>query len=187
MEVPMKKTSKKFRQTKIFISVVLALIILLSAMSVCISAGAATIISYQIKVTTESQASGWNSARLELHYKDRSGNTSSDSWDIKNDISNGNNVTKIVPRYETDKVPYMIRLYLDFGGGFSIRTHSGRVKFSVEGEEITNEAYSAASYPFVSSDKTMDFGIYGLVPAEVISADGSSKSYATVKQAWAAP
>jgi hypothetical protein len=30
----------------------------------------------------------------------------------------------------------------------------------------------------------MDFAIYGLVPAEVISADGSSKSYATVQQAW---
>ncbi len=57
-------------------------------------------------------------------------------------------------------------------------------KLSVEGEEITNEAYSATSYPFSSSDKTMDFGIYGLVPAEVISSDGSSKSYATVKQAW---
>ena len=180
----MKKTSKKFRQTKIFISVVLALIILLSAMSVCISAGAATIISYQIKVTTESQASGWNSARLELHYKDRSGNKSSDSWDIKNDISNGNTVTKIVTRYDTDKVPYMIRLYLDFGGGFTIRSHSGRVKFSVEGEEIMNEGYSARSYPFSSSNETMDFAIYGLVPAEVIAADGSSKSYATVKQAW---
>lgn len=75
-------------------------------------------------------------------------------------------------------------IHLDFGGGFTIRTHSGRVKLSVEGEEITNEAYSATSYPFSSSDKTMDFGIYGLVPAEVISSDGSSKSYATVKQAW---
>jgi len=180
----MKKTSKKFRQTKIFISVVLALIILLSAMSVCISAGAATIITYKIQVTTESQASGWNSARLELHYKDRSGNNSSDSWDIKNEISNGNTVSKEVTRYDTDKVPYMIRLYLDFGGGFTVRSHSGRVKFSVEGEEIMNEAYSARSYPFSSSNETMDFAIYGLVPAEVIAADGSSKSYATVKQAW---
>ena len=184
----MKKTSIKHRQTgsrliKI-LSAVLIPFILLAALPVCISAAAATIITYKVEVTSESKASGWNSARLELHYKDRSGNKTSDTWDIKNDISNGNNVVKTVKRYETDKVPYMIRLYLDFGGGFSIRTHSGRVKFSVEGEEITNEAYSAASYPFVSSDKTMDFGIYGLVPAEVISADGSSKSYATVKQAW---
>ena len=180
----MKKTSKKFRQTKKFISVVLALIILLSALPVCISAGAATIITYKIDVTSESKASGWNSARLELHYKDRSGNKSSDSWDIKNDISNGNTVTKIVTRYDTDKVPYMIRLYLDFGGGFTIRSHSGRVKLYVEGQEIMNEAYSARSYPFSSSNETMDFAIYGLVPAEVIAADGSSKSYATVKQAW---
>ncbi|MEE0872641.1 MAG: hypothetical protein UIH27_04105 [Ruminococcus sp.] len=184
----MKKTSIKHRQTgsrmiKI-LSAVLIPFILLAALPVCISAAAATIITYKVEVTSESKASGWNSARLELHYKDRSGNKTSDTWDIKNDISNGNNVVKIVKRYETDKVPYMIRLYLDFGGGFTIRTHSGRVKLSVEGEEITNEAYSATSYPFSSSDKTMDFGIYGLVPAEVISADGSSKSYATVKQAW---
>lgn len=184
----MKKTSTKNRKygSRIsrLLSAVLIPLIWLAALPVCIHAHAATIITYKVEVTSESKASGWNSARLELHYKDRSGNTSSDSWDIKNDISNGNNVTKIVPRYETDKVPYMIRLYLDFGGGFSIRTHSGRVKLSVDGEEITNEAYSAASYPFVSSNKTMDFGIYGLIPAEVISADGSSKSYATVKQAW---
>ena len=184
----MKKTSIKKHTTgsriSKLLSAVLISLILLAALPVSIPAQAATIITYKVEVTSESKASGWNNARLELHYKDRSGNTSSDSWDIKNDISNGNNVTKIVPRYETDKVPYMIRLYLDFGGGFSIRTHSGRVKFSVEGEEITNEAYSAASYPFVSSNKTMDFGIYGLIPAEVISADGSSKSYATVKQAW---
>lgn len=184
----MKKTSIKKHNTgsriSRLLSAVLISLILLAALPASIPAQAATIITYKVEVTSESKASGWNNARLELHYKDRSGNTSSDSWDIKNDISNGNNVTKIVPRYETDKVPYMIRLYLDFGGGFSIRTHSGRVKFSVEGEEITNEAYSAASYPFVSSNKTMDFGIYGLIPAEVISADGSSKSYATVKQAW---
>ena len=184
----MKKTSIKKHNTgsriSKLLSAVLISLILLAALPVSIPAQAATIITYKVEVTSESKASGWNNARLELHYKDRSGNTSSDSWDIKNDISNGNNVTKIVPRYETDKVPYMIRLYLDFGGGFSIRTHSGRVKFSVEGEEITNEAYSAASYPFVSSNKTMDFGIYGLIPAEVISADGSSKSYATVQQAW---
>ena len=184
----MKKTSIKKHNTgsriSKLLSAVLISLILLAALPVSIPAQAATIITYKVEVTSESKASGWNNARLELHYKDRSGNTSSDSWDIKNDISNGNNVTKIVPRYETDKVPYMIRLYLDFGGGFSIRTHSGRVKFSVEGEEITNEAYSAASYPFVSSNKTMDFGIYGLIPAEVIAADGSSKSYATVQQAW---
>ena len=184
----MKKTSIKKHNTgsriSKLLSAVLISLILLAALPVSIPAQAATIITYKVEVTSESKASGWNNARLELHYKDRSGNTSSDSWDIKNDISNGNNVTKIVPRYETDKVPYMIRLYLDFGGGFTIRSHSGRVKFSVEGEEIMNEAYSARSYPFSSSNETLDFAIYGLVPAEVIAADGSSKSYATVKQAW---
>ena len=184
----MKKTSHQQRQTgsriRALLSAVLALIILLTAMPVCITAGAATIITYKVEVTSESKASGWNSARLELHYKDRSGNVSFDDWDIKNDISKGYNVTKIVPRYDTDKVPYMIRLYLDFGGGFTIRSHSGRVKLYVEGQEIMNEAYSARSYPFSSSNETMDFAIYGLVPAEVISADGSSKSYATVQQAW---
>ena len=131
----MKKTSIKKHNTgsriSKLLSAVLISLILLAALPVSIPAQAATIITYKVEVTSESKASGWNNARLELHYKDRSGNTSSDSWDIKNDISNGNNVTKIVPRYETDKVPYMIRLYLDFGGGFSIRTHSGRVKFSV--------------------------------------------------------
>jgi hypothetical protein len=184
----MKKTSIKKHNTgsriSKLLSAVLISLILLAALPVSIPAQAATIITYKVEVTSESKASGWNNARLELHYKDRSGNTSSDSWDIKNDISNGNNVTKIVPRYETDKVPYMIRLYLDFGGGFTIRSHSGRVKLYVEGQEIMNEAYSARSYPFSSSNETMDFAIYGLVPAEVISADGSSKSYATVQQAW---
>ena len=184
----MKKTSIKKRKygSRIsrLLSAALAVMIMLAALPICIPAKAATIITYRVEVTSESKASGWNSARLELHYKDRGGNKSSDSWDIKNEISNGSTVTKIVPRYDTDKVPYMITLYLDFGGGFTVRTHSGRVKLSVEGEEITNEAYSAASYPFSSSDKTMDFAIYGLTPAEVISADGSSKSYATVKQAW---
>ncbi len=184
----MKKISIKQRQTgsrfKKLLSVVLISVILLAVLPVCVPTSAETIITYKLEVTSESKASGWNSARLELHYKDRSGNETSDTWDIKNDISNGNNVSKTVKMYETDRIPYMIRLYLDFGGGFTIRTHSGRVKLSVEGEEITNEAYSATSYPFSSSDKTMDFGIYGLVPAEVISSDGSSKSYATVKQAW---
>ena len=184
----MNKTSVKKRKygarISRLLSAALAVMIMLATLPVCIPANAATIITYKVDVTSESKASGWNSARLELHYKDRDGNKSSDSWDIKNEISNGSTVTKIVPRYDTDKVPYMISLYLDFGGGFTVRTHSGRVKLSVEGEEITNEAYSAASYPFSSSDKTMDFAIYGLTPAEVISADGSSKSYATVKQAW---
>ena len=184
----MKKTSTKNKKygprISRLLSAVLIPLIWLAALPVCVPAHAATLITYQVEVTSESKASGWNSARLELHYKDRSGNETSDTWDIKNDISNGNNVSKTVKMYETDRIPYMIRLYLDFGGGFTIRTHSGRVKLSVEGEEITNEAYSATSYPFSSSDKTMDFGIYGLVPAEVISSDGSSKSYATVKQAW---
>ena len=178
----MKKTS--IRQTKKIISVVLALMILFSVLPVCIPASAATIITYKIEVTSESKASGWNSARLELHYKDRSGNKSSDSWDIKNEISKGNTISKTVPRYDTDKVPYMIRLYLDFGGGFTVRSHSGRVRLLVEGEEITNEEYSARSYPFSSSNETIDVAIYGLAPAEVIDPNGSSKSYATVKQAW---
>ena len=172
----MNKTSIKNYKTgsriSTLLSAVLAMILLLSALPICITAHAATITTYRVEVTSESKASGWNSARLELHYKDRGGSKSSDTWDIKNDISKGYNVTKTVTRYDTDKVPYMIKLYLDFGGGFTIRSHSGRVKFSVEGEEIMNEAYSARSYPFSSSNETMDFAIYGLVPAEVIAADG---------------
>lgn len=140
-------------------------------------------INYKIEITSESKASGWNSASLKLGYRGDGGSADRQSWDIKDEISSGSTITKefSLPK---DDVPGILKLYLDFGGGFTIRSHSGRIKFYAEGEEVMNEAYSARSYPFSSSDETLEFGIYGISPTIVESPDGETNVYASVKKAW---
>lgn len=133
---------------------------------------------YRIVVTTDSQADGWNSASLTLHYN----KTQKMDWDIENDISKGNEITKEIG--SDGIIPYGITLRLDFGGGMTVRHHSGRVKFYAMGEEILNEEYSVWSSPFSSSDAEEIFTIFGISPAEVTSPEGETTTWPLLKKAF---
>ena len=139
-------------------------------------------INYKIEITSESKASGWNSASLKLGCRSDGGKADKLTWDIKSDMEKGETFSKTFEM--GDDVPFRLRMYLDFGGGFTVRSHKGRIKFYADGEEIMNEEYKAQSYPFNSSDETIDFGIYGVSPTIVIGANGSQDVYTTVKKAW---
>ena len=139
-------------------------------------------IKYKLEVTSESKAGGWNSASLKVSYRG-DGGADRQSWDIKDDISNGKTITKEFSLPTAD-IPSVIKLYLDFGGGFTTRSHSGRVKLYADGEEVMNEAYSARSYPFVSSNETFTFQVDGIVPTIVEAPNGSNEVYSSVKEAW---
>lgn len=140
-------------------------------------------ITYKVEITSESQASGWNSASLQLGYRGDEGKTDRQNWDIKDDISNGKTITKEFS-LPMDDVPSVLKLYLDFGGGFTVRSHSGSIKFYADGEEVMNEPYSARSYPFNSSDETLLFQIDGIAPTIVELPGGSTEVYSSVKKAW---
>ena len=187
----MKKTSIKKRKTGLrigrLLSVVLILILVLSALPICIPANAALMIqpknargvTYKLEITHDSKASGWNSASLKIGYKY---GDDSMQFDLKDEFAKGDTIIKTFELLS--KVPHSMRLYLDFGGGFTVRTHSGRIKLYADDEEIMNEPYSAWSAPFRSSDTTLDYGIYGITDTQVIDPDGTSVVYPTVKQAW---
>ena len=198
----MKNTSmnnQKPRRQRALLYVVLAMLLaLLAAVPLCIGAGAESDaqynanafakitqpkIKYKVEVTTESKASGWNSASLKLGYRGDGDKTERQNWDIKDDISGGKTITKefSLPK---DDVPSVLRLYLDFGGGFTVRSHSGRIKFYADGAEVMNEAYSARSYPFVSSNETLTFQIDGIHPTIVKSRSGAQEVYTSVNKAW---
>ena len=188
----MKQTSNNHRRViaRFFtlLSAALALTLLSGAMAGCITAraegGAATALktAYKIEITSESKASGWNSAVLELTYKYDGDYQGTEKWDIKDEMSKGSTVTKTFT-YD-DKIPFTLRLYLDFGGGFTIRSHKGHVKFYVEDELILNEAYSASSYPFNSSDETFEYALGGIVPTTLIDPKGNESVFPTVLSAW---
>ena len=179
----MKKTSIKNRKygSRIMKLVSSALIplLLLAALPVCIPAQAAQGVTYKLEVTTESQASGWNKATLKIGYK--SGG-SSDNLDIKDELSEGKKMEWTFVR--SDAVPYHLQMYLDFGGGFTIRHHSGRIKLYADGEEMLNEPYSATSYPFNSSDTTLDFTVWGLAQTELVDSKGNKAVYPSFRHAW---
>ncbi|MBQ3264424.1 MAG: right-handed parallel beta-helix repeat-containing protein [Ruminococcus sp.] len=187
----MKKTSIKKHNTgsrvSIFLSAVLVLILALSALPICIPANAALVtqpknapgVMYKVEITHDSKASGWNSASLKINYKY---GDDSKQFDLKDEFAKGDTITKTFELWS--KVPQSMRLYLDFGGGFTVRKHSGRIKFFANDVELMNEEYSAWSAPFNSSDKTMDFRIWGIQEISVISPDGASTVYPTVNEAW---
>ena len=187
----MKKTSIKKHNTgsrvSIFLSAVLVLILALSALPICIPANAALVtqpknapgVMYKVEITHDSKASGWNSASLKINYKY---GDDSKQFDLKDEFAKGDTITKTFELWS--KVPQSMRLYLDFGGGFNVRKHSGRIKFFANDVELMNEEYSAWSAPFNSSDKTMDFRIWGIQEISVISPDGASTVYPTVNEAW---
>ena len=179
----MKKTSIKNRKygsriMKLLSSVLIPLL-LLAATPVSVPASAAQGVTYKLEVTTESQASGWNKATLKIGYK--SGG-SSDNLDIKDELSEGKKMEWTFVR--SDAVPYRLQMYLDFGGGFTIRHHSGRIKLYADGEEMLNEPYSATSYPFNSSDTTLDFTVWGMAQTELVDSQGNKAVYPSFRHAW---
>ena len=179
----MKKTSIKNRkyESRIMklLSFALIPLLLLAATPVSVPASAAQGVTYKLEVTTESQASGWNKATLKIGYK--SGG-SSDNLDIKDELSEGKKMEWTFVR--SDAVPYRLQMYLDFGGGFTIRHHSGRIKLYADGEEMLNEPYSATSYPFSSSDTTLDFTVWGLAQTELVDSKGNKAVYPSFRHAW---
>lgn len=180
----MNKTSIKQKKTgsriSRLLSVVLVLLILLAALPISIPARALTTVTYKLEVTTESKASSWNKATLKIGYKPGGG--SSDILDIKDDLSEGKKVEWTFER--SDTVPYCLQMYLDFGGGFTVRHHSGRIKLYADGEEMLNEPYSAYSYPFNSSDTTLDFTVWGMAQTELVDSKGDKAVYPTFRHAW---
>ena len=179
----MNKTSIKQKRTvsriSRFLSAVLILIVLLAALPVCVPAHAAQGVTYKLEVTTESKASSWNKATLKIGYKDGG---SSDILDIKDELSQGKTMEWTFER--SDAVPYYLQMYLDFGGGFTIRHHSGRIKLYADGEEMLNEPYSAYSYPFNSSNTTLDFTVWGMAQTELVDSKGDKAVYPTFRHAW---
>ena len=168
------------RRIGALLSAALALALLLSALPAGITAHAAPQgVTYKVEITSESVASGWNSATLKIFYKSSDRST---LLDIKNELSGGNTFTRTFNF--GDEIPQKLQMYLDFGGGFTVRSHSGRIKFYANDEELMNEPYSARSYPFNSSDATLNFTIWGIQEVKVISPDGASAVYPTVNQAW---
>ena len=179
----MNKTSIKQKRTvsriSRFLSAVLILIVLLAALPVCVPAHAAQGVTYKLEITTESKASSWNKATLKIGYKDGG---SSDILDIKDELSQGKTMEWTFER--SDAVPYYLQMYLDFGGGFTIRHHSGRIKLYADGEEMLNEPYSAYSYPFNSSNTTLDFTVWGMAQTELVDSKGDKAVYPTFRHAW---
>lgn len=170
------KTEPRLR---LLLTAALVLTLLLAAVPFGFTAQAARGVTYKVEITTESKAAGWISATLRIGYKSGS---FSPFREIKNDLAAGNTYSYTFEL--TDEVPHMLRMHLDFGGGFTIRSHSGRIKFYANDEELVNEPYSARSYPFSSSDATLDFGIWGIAQTELITSGGTSTMYPTVRQAW---
>ena len=179
----MNKTStnhpKSGVRIRLLVSAFLVLTLLLAAAPFGFTAQAAQGVTYKVEITTESKAAGWISGTLRVGYKSGS---FAPYRDIKDDLAAGRTHTYTFEL--TDEVPHMLRLHLDFGGGFTIRSHSGRIKLYANGEELVNEPYSARSYPFSSSDATLEFGVWGIAQTELIAPDGSSTMYPTVRQAW---
>ena len=179
----MKKTSIKKHNTgsriSKLLSAVLVLIVLLASLPISIPAHAAQGVTYKLEITTESKASSWNKATLKIGYKTGG---SSDILDIKDELSEGKKVEWTFVR--SDAVPYHLQMYLDFGGGFTIRHHSGRIKLYADGEEMLNEPYSAYSYPFNSSNTTLDFTVWGMAQTELVDSKGEKAVYPTFKHAW---
>ncbi len=179
----MNKTSIKQKKTgsriSRFLSVVLVLLILLAALPISIPAHAAQGVTYKLEITTESKASGWNKATLKIGYKTGG---SSDILDIKDELSEGKTMEWTFER--SDTVPYYLQMYLDFGGGFTVRHHSGRIKLYADGEEMLNEPYSAYSYPFNSSNTTLDFTVWGMAQTELVDSQGNKAVYPTFRHAW---
>lgn len=180
----MNKTSVKKRKygarKSRLLSAALAVIIMLAALPVCIPANALTSVTYKLEITTDSKADGWNKATLKIGYKnvkDRSINL-----DIKDELSEGKKVEWTFQCL--DVVPYHIQMYLDFGGGFTVRHHSGRIRLLADGEEMLNEPYSAYSYPFNSSDATLDFIVRGMAQTELVDSKGNKAVYPTFRHAW---
>ena len=174
------KKQKKGSRAGRLLSVVLALTLLLAALPICIPASALTTVTYKLEVTTESKASSWNKATLKIGYKPGGG--SSDILDIKDELSQGKTMEWTFER--SDVVPYHLQMYLDFGGGFTIRHHSGRIKLYADGEEMLNEPYSAYSYPFNSSNSTLDFTVWGMAQTELVDSKGNKAVYPTFRHAW---
>ena len=179
----MKKTSINKRKTRFrisrLLSPILMLILLFASLPVCIPAHAAQSVTYKLEITTDSKADGWNKATFKIGYKTGG---SSDNLDIKDELSEGKTMEWTFMR--SDAVPYHLQMYLDFGGGFTVRHHSGRVRLYADGEEMLNEPYSAYSYPFSSSDATLDFTVWGMAQTELVDSKGDKAVYPTFKHAW---
>ena len=179
----MKKASINKRKTRFrisrLLSPILMLIFLFASLPVSIPAHAAQSVTYKLEITTDSKADGWNKATFKIGYKTGG---SSDILDIKDELSEGKTMEWTFMR--SDAVPYYLQMYLDFGGGFTVRHHSGRVRLYADGEEMLNEPYSAYSYPFSSSDTTLDFTVWGMAQTELVDSKGEKAVYPTFKHAW---
>ena len=163
----------------LYLSALLIAVILFAAPPFCRSVKALRTVMYKVEVTSDSIADGWNKATLKIGFKtaDRS-----HLLDIKDELAQGKTMSWTFEM--TDEVPAYLQLYLDFGGGFTIRSHSGRIRLYADGEELLNEPYSARSYPFVSSDTTLDFIVRGIAWTELTWPDGASVVYPTFNHAW---
>ena len=165
----------------VFLSALLIAVLLFTAPPFSVPAKALRTVVYKVEVTSDSIAAGWNKATLKIGFKtaDRS-----HLLDIKDELAQGKTMSWTFEM--TDEVPSYLQLYLDFGGGLTVRSHSGRIKLFADGEELLNEPYSARSYPFVSSNETLDFIVRGIAETELVEPNGTSTVYPTFNHSWKA-
>ena len=113
--------------------------------------------SYEIQVSVKvtNGAGGWNSAKFELYTKAVNGTDASeekfDSVDVKNVISSEGSTYNYKKSLGLS-FPSKIRIYTDFGGGFTWRKWEADVKIYVNGIVVKAAHLFASSGAFSSAD-----------------------------------
>ena len=114
--------------------------------------------SYDVKVVIQvtNEASGWNSAKMEVYAKDVNGTDSKenkvDTVDIMKSIEDEGDVYTYTKNTGLS-FPSKIKIYTDFGGGFTWRKWEADVKIYVNGAVVKAGHIFASSSAFSSADR----------------------------------
>jgi hypothetical protein len=116
------------------------------------------------EITTDSHANGWDKAEFEVDYYDKNGKEQRESWDITDEMSEGEKIT--LQLNKAFARPYKIHFYMEFGGGFTVRNQSGKIRYLFQNNTVMEEEYSAWSLPFSSYE---EWTTYNLPEVPIIS------------------
>lgn len=118
------------------------------------------------KITTDSHANGWDQATFEVDYYDKDGKSQRKEWDITEEMSEGEEIQ--LDLSESFARPYKMHLYMEFGGGMTIRNQSGKIEYIFQNNTIGEWEYSAWSYPFSSYEDWTSYELPAITPMMVI-------------------